>query len=292
MARLTMAIDANDMIKFVGEVTGGGNCGCFCPTCRSRLVARKGLVNEWHFAHESGQERPECLVGAFNLFSRLLFEHLQTAGVGISVQGLIGVAVRAVRPSSQGSTAGLAELSDGRQIPMYAQVQEPRRYLDVGDGVDHLLYSCQTPTAEVLKDRKSANSFITRYARLHWRGAQSQAVLATLQRRRHASSSQVRKLDLRPGIGAQVMVYPLADGTDWIMYKNCDGCFVLRQWPETEQGWEIRFPPSVGVANLDAGAYEVKDFLSASASLRPIVRKSGLQCQSLDLVQRVLDRVK
>jgi hypothetical protein len=27
-----------------------------------RLVAKKGLINEWHFAHESGQERPECLL--------------------------------------------------------------------------------------------------------------------------------------------------------------------------------------------------------------------------------------
>lgn len=291
MAQLTMAIDANDIIKFVGEVAGGADCGCFCPTCRSRLVAKKGLINEWHFAHESGQERPECLVGALNLFFRLLMEHLQAAGAGIPVQGLIGVTVRAVRPSSQGATAGLVELSDGRQIPVYARVQEQRRYIDVGDGADHLLYSCQTPTSEVLKDRQSANSFITQYARLQWRGAQSQTVLVASQSGRRASSSEVRKLNLQPGVGSPVMVYPLKDGTDWIMYKNCDDCFVLRQWPEPGQGWENRFPPDVGVVRLEAGAFEVKDFLSASASLRPIVRKSGLQCYSLDLVQRLLNGV-
>ena len=286
MAQLTIALDGNDIIKFVGEVAKGGDCGCFCPACRSPLVAKKGRINEWHFAHVSGQERPECLVGALNLFSRLLLEHLQAAGAGMPVQGLIGVTVRAVRPSSLGVIAGLAELSDGRQIPVYARVQEQRRYLDVGEGADHLLYSCQTPTSEVLKDRQSANSFSTRYARLHWRSAQSQA---TLQSGRRAACPEIRKLSLQPGLGTPVMVYPLKDGSDWIMYKNSDGCFVLRQWPEPGKTWEMRFPPSVGVANLDAGAYEVKDFLGASASLRSIVLKSGLQCHSVETVERVLD---
>lgn len=289
MAQLTMAIDANDTIKFVGEVTGGGDCGCFCPACRSPLIAKKGLINEWHFAHESGQERPECLVGALNLFCRLLLDHLQTAGTGISVQGLTGVTLYAVKPTDQGASGGLADLSDDRQVPVYAHVQEQRRSADVKEGEDHLLYSCQAPTSEVLKDRQSANSFIARYARLEWRGAESQAAP---RRGRRATSPAVKKLALEPGLGAPVMVYPLKDGTNWIIYKNCDGCFVLRQWPEPRQGWEIRFPPSVGVASLDAGAYEVREFLSASASLRPLVRTSGLQCLSLDSVQRVLDRVK
>lgn len=289
MAQLTIALDANDIIKFVGEVAKGGDCGCFCPACRSPLVAKKGQINEWHFAHESGQERPECLVGALNLFSRLLMEHLQAAGAGIFAQSLAGVTVTAVRPSSQGATVGPAELSNGRQIAVYARVEEQRRYSDAGDGADHLLYSCQTPTSEVLKDRKSANSFITRYARLQWRGAQSQAAP---QKGHRATSPAVKKLALEPGIGTPVMIYPLKDGADWIMYKNCDGCFVLRQWPMPGQAWEIRFPSSVGIANLDAGAYEVKDFLSASASLRPLVRMGGLQCFSLHSVQRVLDAVK
>jgi len=291
MAQLTMALDTNDIIKFVGEVAGGGDCGCFCPVCRSPLVAKKGLINEWHFAHESGQERPECLVGALNLFSRLLFEHLTVAGAGIPVQGLIGVALRTMQPGGQGATGGLALLSDDRQVPVFAQIQEPRRYPNVADGADHLLYTSPTPTSAVLKDRQAANSFIARYARLHWRGIQDQPIPAAPQMRRRAASPAVNKLELQPGLGTPVMVYPLKDGTDWIMYKNCDDCFVLRQWPQPGQGWENRFAPDVGVVRLEAGAFEVKDFLSASASLRPIVRKSGLQCHSLDLVQRLLDGV-
>jgi hypothetical protein len=146
------------------------------------------------------------LVGALNLFSRLLLEHLQLAGVGIPVQGLMGVTLCAVKPTDQGATGGLAKLFDGRQVPAHARVQEQRRSLDVEDGADHLLYSCPTPTSEVLKERQSANSFITRYARLHWRGGQSQAAP---QRGRRSVPSEVKKMDLQPGVGSPVMVYQL-----------------------------------------------------------------------------------
>lgn len=270
----------------------GSSCGCFCPTCRSCVVAKKGPINEWHFAHEAGQERPECLVGALNLFSRLLLEHLQLAGAGIPVQGLIGVTLRAMQLSGQGATGGLAQLSDDRQVLVFAHIQESQRYPNVGDGADHLLYTSPAPTSAELKDRPAANSFMTRYARLRWRGAQPQTVAAAPRIRRRAALPAVNKLSLEPSIGTPVMVYPLKDGTNWIMYKNCDGCFVLRQWPEAGQGWEKRFPLSVGITHLEAGAVEVKDFLSASASLRRIVRESGLQCNSLDSVQRLLNCVK
>lgn len=42
MAQLTIALDANDTIKFVDEVAGGGDFGCFCPACRNRHL--KGLA--------------------------------------------------------------------------------------------------------------------------------------------------------------------------------------------------------------------------------------------------------
>lgn len=290
MAQLTIALDTNDTIKFVDEVAGGGDCGCFCPECRSPLVAKKGLINEWHFAHEAGQERPECLVGALNLFSRLLLEHLQLAGEGIPVQGLIGVTLRAMKLSGLGAPGGLAQLSDDRQVPVFAHVQEPRRCPNDNDGADHLIYTSPTPTSAVLKDRQAANSFIARYARLLWRGDQPQAMPTAPRMRRQVPSLAPNKFNLQSGAGTPVMVYPLKDGTDWIMYKNCEGSFVMRQWPEPGQGWENRFPAGVGIAHPEAGAYEVKDFLSASASLRPVVRKSGLQCHSLDLVQRLLDQ--
>lgn len=292
MVQLTMALGTNNTIQFVGEVARGSECGCFCPVCRGPLVAKKGMINEWHFAHESGQERPECFVGALNLFSRLMLEHLQEIGTGITVQGLKGITLCSVQLSGQGGNGGLAQLSDDRQIPVFAHLAEHQRNYDVAEGADCLTYTSQTPTLAVLKDRQTANTFISRYARLFWRGAQPQTVLVTPRVRRRVESTAVCTLNLQPITASPILVYPLKDGTTWIMYKNCDDCFVLRQWPEAEPGWVNRFPLSVGTANLAAGAIGVKDFLSASATLRSLVRESGLQCNSLDSVQRLLDRIR
>jgi len=43
------------------------------------LVARKGPIKEWHFGHEQGQERPDCVAGARNLLRRLTAEELLAA---------------------------------------------------------------------------------------------------------------------------------------------------------------------------------------------------------------------
>jgi len=37
----------------VADVQSGKKCGCICPSCNIPLIARKGDVNEWHFAHDS-----------------------------------------------------------------------------------------------------------------------------------------------------------------------------------------------------------------------------------------------
>ena len=69
-----MAFDASGAIRFVGDVLRGAACGCFCPMCKSPLVAKQGKENEWHFSHEASQERPECEAGAENLARSLGIE--------------------------------------------------------------------------------------------------------------------------------------------------------------------------------------------------------------------------
>jgi hypothetical protein len=52
--------------RFVGvvDVASGLACGCICPSCKSRLIARKGNVKVWHFAHvgraEGNQIETDC----------------------------------------------------------------------------------------------------------------------------------------------------------------------------------------------------------------------------------------
>jgi hypothetical protein len=74
--RLFAAVDGIGAIRFPGDVPRGALCACFCPVCNSPLVSKQGAVNAWHFAHEAGQERPECPVGAANLLRRLVAELL------------------------------------------------------------------------------------------------------------------------------------------------------------------------------------------------------------------------
>lgn len=37
----------------INEVERGLACGCVCPFCRAKLIARKGEINRHHFAHQS-----------------------------------------------------------------------------------------------------------------------------------------------------------------------------------------------------------------------------------------------
>lgn len=38
-------------LVFIDEVDRGLDCGCYCPHCGGKLIARKGDVNQHHFAH-------------------------------------------------------------------------------------------------------------------------------------------------------------------------------------------------------------------------------------------------
>ena len=43
----------NGRITHISQVESGLECGCFCPACGDRLVAKKGGVVRHHFAHQS-----------------------------------------------------------------------------------------------------------------------------------------------------------------------------------------------------------------------------------------------
>lgn len=46
----------NGVISHVDEVPNGLDCGCFCPACGERLVAKQGARTIHHFAHEGGSD--------------------------------------------------------------------------------------------------------------------------------------------------------------------------------------------------------------------------------------------
>lgn len=73
-------IDSTGALRYIDRVASGLACECFCVVCGSPLIARKGDVKIWHFAHEAGQERPQCSAGAANLMQRIAREYLMETG--------------------------------------------------------------------------------------------------------------------------------------------------------------------------------------------------------------------
>jgi len=47
-----LSLDTNLLVD-VADVQSGKKCDCICPSCNLPLIARKGDINEWHFAHDS-----------------------------------------------------------------------------------------------------------------------------------------------------------------------------------------------------------------------------------------------
>jgi len=60
---------ADQRLVDVSEVPQGLACACVCPSCNASLIARKGEVNQWHFAHASrgmgGEEIRPCELSFF-----------------------------------------------------------------------------------------------------------------------------------------------------------------------------------------------------------------------------------
>lgn len=46
----------NGLLVHVAKVERGLACGCVCPHCGGRLMAKKGRIREHHFAHEDGMD--------------------------------------------------------------------------------------------------------------------------------------------------------------------------------------------------------------------------------------------
>lgn len=189
------AVDLSGQIRFVGDVPRGAACGCFCPTCRSPLLAKQGDVNSWHFAHEAGQERPECLVGSINLLRSLAIERLAAMPGGLVLPpGKTSVScnedwkrfsevVELHWPFRQvdalswnthaGNTKSVAhfDLSDGSSIHtigVYVQIATEVQGIDHDGLAGALVFVCPPPQEGRIKSRQDALDCLDKEGRLHW----------------------------------------------------------------------------------------------------------------------------
>lgn len=63
----------------VDSVQSGKSCGCVCPCCKTPLVAKKGDIKEWHFAHHTRgtySETQDSCEYSFHLSVRMMARQL------------------------------------------------------------------------------------------------------------------------------------------------------------------------------------------------------------------------
>ena len=77
---LTYALDADSKLIHIDSVSTGLACKCFCPHCKSELVAKNGGSRKvHHFAHANGSDCVGAIESALhiNLLCCLLFDKVE-----------------------------------------------------------------------------------------------------------------------------------------------------------------------------------------------------------------------
>lgn len=180
-------------MRFIGEVGRGADCGCHCPECGSPLVARQGMANDWHFAHDSAQERPECKAAAQRLLRRFVIDHLKSrtssAGFELPVYRQEVTLVRSLvhlREEAQWDAQIVGELQWSADDADHAPVARGRLdtgvelqvFVSVGEaapapqpldaGVARLAFRVRQPSAVFFRDRATAEQHLHSAGELVW----------------------------------------------------------------------------------------------------------------------------
>jgi hypothetical protein len=192
MIRLFAGLDRDLAMRFIGEVERGAACGCSCPECGSPLVAKQGSEKDWHFAHEGGQERPECEAGATNMLRRLAVEYLreqqalelpafrERVSVRSSLRELyeeVRWAVRIVGSvewldhPTKTSPVGRAQLASGGELEIHVEIgdQVSRGYPPGPDAKATVVFWSTLPVASDLRKRLYAEQHLRKCGQFIWR---------------------------------------------------------------------------------------------------------------------------
>lgn len=118
-AYLTYAVGAKGHLVHVDDVPNGEACGCTCPECDSKLIAKnKGQHNQHHFAHVGGSDCVGAVESALHLMAKEILSEgkkimlprypLQVGGVRLfkSIEVESYDKELSLRPDCVGDTAG------------------------------------------------------------------------------------------------------------------------------------------------------------------------------------------
>ncbi|MCL2775976.1 MAG: hypothetical protein FWD71_21915 [Oscillospiraceae bacterium] len=73
MLKMSYAVKNGTLIH-VSEVESGLKCGCTCPACNARLVARKGSIKEHHFAHAKDEDCQKGTETVLHIMAKSILE--------------------------------------------------------------------------------------------------------------------------------------------------------------------------------------------------------------------------
>lgn len=191
MINLFAGVGPSGEMRFIGEVERGAACGCRCPECGSPLIAKQGSEKEWHFAHEAGQERPECEAGAMNMLRRLAAEYLRKRErlelppyrESVQVASPVGIRAETVewRAQFQGMPEWLpkgprsapiarGQLDSGAGAEVFVEIGEQFvAHVFAAEGLAKITFSCPIPAVSDLRDRERAERHLHKHGRLEWR---------------------------------------------------------------------------------------------------------------------------
>lgn len=345
--------DASGIIRFLDQVPSGLGCGCTCMVCGAALVAKKGQINDWHFAHESGQTNPECAAGAANLLRKMAAQRLSETGRFPQIPPYQTTARKdrfEVAAQWDAPILGVEWLSDHELGEPVATLELPRNHranvylwidgeappsLDRMNGA--LGFHLPMPPATAFRNHDDLCRFIDAHVAGQWlylpdlTGQLAEAQLeadalaqaereriehfqaglrqaagqrwAKIRRAAHQISPSsdflandqapmpwappTQQAAMTPQIPSPVSekAYPWAtdhkplssffclqfnDGSQWLLYETNANGYLLRPWPQAEEGWDEALPRSIGIADESLGAYRVPsyyDFLMASRPL-------------------------
>lgn len=187
---LFAALDNSGAVRFVGEVENGAACACVCPTCGAPVLAKQGELNSWHFAHQPGQERPECEPGSINLLRRLAVERLVEQPYLTLPSGAARVMVDARFPSlnqtvdlhfgpatvqqwhlqaPRGSKVASFVMMDQSALALFVEIGPGDCALELDASPGALLYALPLPPEGSIRTELQALDFLKTNGRWHWR---------------------------------------------------------------------------------------------------------------------------
>lgn len=194
VSKLFIALDAMGAMCFIGEVARGAECGCRCPVCGGSLVARQGMANDWHFAHDAKTpERPECDAATQRMLRRLVIEHLQSRAqanelilpayrqevtltrslVHLREEARWGVellgGLQWAADAGEGEPVARGRLDSGVDLQLFVrQGDAPPLPLPKDAGVAYLAFQVRTPQPSVYRERGLVEQHLQSFGELVW----------------------------------------------------------------------------------------------------------------------------